>query len=430
MKLTNIHGGIHPKDNKYASADDIYIPKIDAGECFYVPFLQHRGTPAIPIVKKGQKVSTGEVIAVASNGVSVPIHSPINGIVTAITKVPHYLYGVCDGCIIEATSDSNEYIELDVKSDLAETIKDAGIIGMGGAGFPTWLKIKGAKSAETILLNGAECEPYLTCDYALMLNYYKEVLQGAVILKEYVKAKYVYIAIEHNKIKAAELLQTISNSFGVEVVVIPDKYPQGGEKQLIRTLLSKIVYQGKLPIDVGVLVHNVSTVKAIYDAVYKRKPFYERIVTISGIVNNPCNIMAKIGMTVESLFKNTNNFYDNSRQLIFGGPMTGVAITDEKMPIVKNIGAVLQLARLSNKEASPCIRCGKCVEACVMGLVPTDIERAYKLNNIESMQKLNIMNCIECGCCSYVCPANRPITQSIKAGKKRIMALSNIKDRK
>lgn len=426
MKITHIHGGIHPKDNKYAVADDIYKPNLTEEDLLYIPFIQHIGSPAIPIVKKGQNVAKGEVIAIAGEGISVPIHSPVNGVVLSISQVPHPVLGSTAGCIIQQTgSDDGAYMELDVSGSLVDIVKSAGIIGMGGAGFPSWFKIQTTGQIDSLLINGSECEPYLTCDYALMLNYYTEILEATKLLKDYLKAKYAFIGIEHNKLKAAKLLSKISSSYGVEVVVIPDKYPQGGEKQLIKTVLARTVYQGKLPKDVGVLVHNVATIKAIYDAVYRKKPFYERIVTISGVVKNPCNIMAKIGMTIKSLLNNTNNSYDMNNQLIFGGPMTGIAIKDDSMPILKNTGAVLQLPVVRVREPEPCIRCGKCIEGCVMGLVPTDIEKAYRNNDVKKMMQLNVLNCIECGSCSYVCPSARPLAQSIKAGKKRIMALKN-----
>lgn len=428
MKLTHIHGGIHPKDNKYAAADEIFKPKLTEEDVLYIPFIQHIGSIAIPVIKKSQQVVKGEMIAKAGEGISVPIHSPINGIVTYIGKIPHPTLGLVDGCIIEPTSDTEEYLELDVSGSLVDIVKSAGIIGMGGAGFPSWFKIHSTKQVDSLLINGSECEPYLTCDYALMLNYYKEILEATKLLKDFINAKYAFIAIEHNKLKAANILNDISKQYGIEIVVIPDKYPQGGEKQLIKTVLSRTVYQGKLPKDVGVLVHNVATIKAIYDAVYRKKPFFERIVTVSGVVNNPCNIIAKIGMTINSIFKYTKNNYDQTKQLIFGGPMTGVAVSNDSMPILKNTGAILQLPVVRNRIEEPCIRCGKCIAGCVMGLVPTEIENAYHNRDIKKMIELNITNCIECGSCSYVCPSSRPLAQSIKAGKKRVLAY-NQKDK-
>lgn len=427
MKLSVLHGGIHPRDNKYAAADEIYKPEIKEGDEFYIPFLQHRGLPALSVVVKGQQVRTGQVIAKAAEGLSVPIHAPADGIITAITKVPHPVLGIADGCVLKAVKQESGFMELENSDDLAEIIKSAGIVGMGGAGFPSWVKIKGVRRADTLLVNAAECEPYLTCDYALMLNYSEEILKGAKLLKEHIKAQYAFIAVERNKRKAAEILSKAAPSYGVEVVIVPDKYPQGGEKQLIKTVLSRTVYQGKLPVDIGVLIHNVATVKAIHDAVYLRKPFYERIVTVSGIVKNPSNIMARIGMTSEMVYGCTGNEFDERYKLIFGGPMTGTAVVGCQTPILKTTGAVLQLAVGEEREPMPCMRCGKCVDACVMGLVPTDIEKAYSTGNIDKMISLNINNCIECGCCSYVCPSGRLLAQSIRAGKLRVKV---VKDRR
>ncbi len=419
MKLSSLKGGIHPEDNKYAEAGVIRRPRILEGDEFFIPFSQHIGAPAECAVVKGQRVRTGERLAKAVSGISAPVHSPADGIITAIVKVPHPVLGAAEGCILKASGLEDGYMELEDKGDLAEMVKAAGVVGLGGAGFPAWVKIGGVRRADTLLINASECEPYLTCDYSLMLNYPEEILKGVKFLKDYINAQDAFIAVESNKKKAAAILSGLAPSYGAEVVVVPAKYPQGGEKQLISTVLSRTVPQGRLPIDIGVLIHNVATVRAIYEAVEKRKPLFERPLTVSGLVENPCNIMARTGMTAAVLFRETQNLYDGGKRLIFGGPMTGFEVTGPEMPVLKTTGGILQLERAEEKEPGPCIRCGRCVEACVMGLVPVDLERAYSAGNINMMIELNAASCIECGCCSYVCPAGRPLAQAIKTGKKR-----------
>ena len=419
MKLSALKGGIHPQDNKYADVAVLH-PQILEGDEFFIPFSQHIGVPAECVVVKGQQVRTGEMLAKAAAGISVPVHSPADGTITAITKVPHPTFGTTFGCILRASGTENGYLELQDNGNFIETIKAAGVVGLGGAGFPAWAKINGVRRVDTLLINASECEPYLTCDYALILNYHEDILKGTKLIKDYINAQDAFIVIEDNKKKAAALLGNLASLYGVSVVVVPTKYPQGGEKQLIHTVLSRTVPQGRLPADIGVLVHNVATVRAIYEAIEKRKPLFERLLTVSGLLKNPCNIMARTGMPAAMLFRETKNTYDIEKRLIFGGPMTGIEVTGEETPVLKTTGGILQLARTVKKEPAPCIRCGRCVAACVMGLMPLELERAYSGGNIDAMTKLHALSCIECGSCSYVCPAGRPLAEAIKAGKKRV----------
>lgn len=427
-KYKNLRGGIHPLDHKEADVSVIRDIEINKGDEFFIPFIQHIGSPSVAAVHEGEEVIKGQLLAECGAGLGSRVHSSVTGIVKSVSTVPHYIFGNVPGCIIEVTETEGEYCRIKGGATLSETVKEAGIVGLGGAGFPTHIKLSPKNHIDTIIINGSECEPYLMCDHALMLNKPKNIIQGALLLKEYLKASACIIAVENNKKDCIIKLSELSSKYnGIDVVSLPVKYPQGSEKQLIYSILSKTVPSGGLPSDIGVVIQNVATVNAVYEAVNFSKPLYERVVTISGDTQNPSNYKIPNGMKVSDIFSRTSNPYNNGK-VIFGGPMTGSSLSSLDIPVIKTTGGILQLNQKSREQIQPCIRCGKCSEVCVMGLVPRELEASFINNETEKNIKNGIMSCIECGCCSYICPSGRLLAETIKAGKKYAAKL--IKEKK
>ncbi len=419
---------IHIKDYKYLSEskqdEDIGLPNE-----FFVSLSQHIGKPAKPIVKVGDEVKTGQLIAEADGFISANLHSPITGKVKKIGAVTHPVLGKTEGITIECNGNdefafrggrTQEEVDRLPHEKVVEIVRSAGIVGLGGAAFPTHVKLQPKEKLDCLLVNAAECEPYITSDAVLFSLKYKEIFNAILLVKRILNIERAIIGIEDNKPDLISLIRENAPS-GIEVCPLPAMYPQGGEKQLIKNVLGREVPLGGLPSAVGVVVQNTATMYAIYEAVYKNKPLYERLCTLSGLgMNDPKNVWVRIGMPFSWVIEQAGGMKDNVIRVIAGGPMMGFAQPDLSSSIIKGTGAILAL---TDKEAyvgddwECCIRCGKCVDHCPMGLVPADIGLAIERGKFELSKEYGLMDCIECGVCTYVCPAKRPIVQWIKKAK-------------
>ncbi len=428
MKVKRFKGGVHPHSNKELTKDKP-IKKVKPPDVVYVPLSQHTGAPSIPIVKKKDKVKIGTRLSDPNGFVSVPVHSPVSGTVDGIVPVYH-----CSGKRIDAVkiiTEGEEYEEwigkeVDIsnlkKEEIIEKIKMSGIVGLGGAAFPTHVKLSPPpdKKIDTIIINGAECEPYLTQDHRLMLERKKEIFGGIEIIRKILNPERVIIGIEDNKLDAYEGL-TKDKENDIEIVLLKTWYPQGGEKQLIYALTGRIP-AGGLPFDVGCYVQNVGTTIAIYEAVKFSKPLYERTLTITGGVEERGNYLVPIGTMAKYLIELVKPKGEIGK-IIFGGPMTGISIITDEVPIIKGTTGIIILLKNELKEDAifPCIRCASCIDVCPMSLMPTNLEGLVHNEKYDIAEKMGIMFCIECGCCSYVCPSKRPLVHSIKLGKREIL---------
>ena len=435
-------GGTHPPESKGLTRDSKIQPG-PAGKQFAIMLSQHIGAVCEPLVKKGDVVQAGQKIGDSDAFVSAPVHSPTNGKVKEISLQSHAVLGRSPAVIIEADADDNLPKQpcfskftagFDDESYSAEQIcsavRQAGLVGMGGAGFPTRVKIEPSPRLpkETMIINGCECEPYITCDYRIMLEWTNQIVAGIKLARKASGCSNVFIGIEDNKPKAIEIMNkalgTYSNNDGVKVVPIKTKYPQGGERQLIAAILKKVVPTGGIPPMIGVVVLNVATAAAIAEAVACGSALTHRVVTVTGeAIANPGNYYVPIGTSVEDLIDCCGGVTKSCAKVVLGGPMMGVAIADLTTPITKTTGAITVLtkdqigrAKFARRQ-TPCIRCGRCIEVCPENLNPTKIAHAVKCDSLDIAEKYYISACIECGCCSYVCPANIEITGHIRTGK-------------
>ena len=429
MKLATFRrGGVHPADRKELSKDKA-IERLPLPSELIVSMSQHLGAPATPLKKKGDTVRKGEVIGSASSYVSADVHSPADGVVTDIRKVRVASGAVADAIVIKCDEEqSDPFTESydwrsESSEELLKLIRAMGIVGMGGATFPTDVKltVPMGKKVDALVINGVECEPYLTSDYRLMMEHPEELLEGTMAAAKILNPDQIIIGIEANKLDAAALLEEkiSANGYPIRVQRLMMKYPQGDEKQLLKATIGKEVPSGKLPLDVGAVVCNASTAFAIYEAVRFHKPLIERICTISGeSVNNPKNVIAPIGTKFSDLIAYAGGAKDDLVSLIGGGPMMGFAVADPDTPMVKGSGGVLMLPKMLDDVSFPCVLCGKCVQHCPMGLQPNKMFRNIKYGNYQAAMDLGLMDCKECGCCAYTCPSHLPLVQGFKLGKK------------
>lgn len=444
MKAKTFKGGVHPRgfpQNAGHEGKELSnkkeIEKFAAPQKVLIHLLQHIGSPAKPLVKRGDFVKKGQKIADATGFVSIPMHSPISGKVTNIDIYPHPAGSSGEAIEIEndgkdewedSLEDRTNYLNMGPKEMLSH-IQSAGICGMGGAGFPTHVKLSPPpqKPIDTVILNGVECEPYLTADHRTMVEHPDSVIAGLQIIMKILDAKKGYIGIESNKPDAIKIMrEKVKGVANMSVVSLHVKYPQGAEKQLIYAVTKRKVPAGGLPMDVGVVVQNVGTAWAIYEAVRYNKPSIERVTTVTGpIVKNPKNILAPIGTLVSDLINFCEGTYEDISKLISGGPMMGFALTTQATPIIKGTSGIVIFGEASIFETKEhaCIRCGGCVDVCPMQLAPTMIVDSVKNASYEEAKKLHITDCMECGSCAYVCPSHIPLVQWIKLGKLEVAKL-------
>ncbi len=434
MKRKTFKGGAHPYDGKKMSRE-CPIEILNPGDTLVYPLSQHIGAMAKPLVKAGDRVLVGQKIAEKGGFISANIHSSVSGTVKAIEKRLVATGGMVDSIIVENDGMYEEATpifsgnpdELS-KNEIIKIIEEAGIVGMGGAGFPTNVKLspKNADIIDSIIVNGAECEPYLTSDYRRMVEQTDKLVKGLkIVLKIFPDAK-GYFGIEDNKPEAIEaLLKATENEDRIEVVPLKTKYPQGGERSMIYAVTGRKINSKMLPADVGCIVHNVDTIYAIYNAVYNGKPLIERIVTITGdAVSTPKNFQVRIGTSFRELIDAAGGFTTEPEKIISGGPMMGFSFFNIDVPVVKGSSSLLAFIKddVSHEEPSACIRCGRCAAACPEHLLPMKLAALAGQNEPEEFKKLGGMECVECGCCSYVCPAKRQVTQSVRSMKKLIIA--------
>lgn len=432
-KLT-FRGGVHPPEYKEL-AESKSIEVLPLPEEIIIPVQQHIGAPAEPLVEKGEEVKSGQKICEAKGFVSVPSHASISGKVTKIESRPHPVGGKGLSIIIEGDGNDEQvssiqpeenYMDLDIE-EMKERISEAGIAGMGGATFPTHVKLSppSDKPIDTFILNGAECEPFLTADHRLMLENTEEILNGVMIVLKILNCKTGYIGIEKNKPDAIQAMKKMvqQKNYPITVIGLNVKYPQGAEKQLIKAIVNRNVPAGGLPMDVGCLVHNVGTAKAIYDAVSSHKPILERVVTVSGGgIKEPKNVLARIGTPIHKLIDFCGGLSDNAVKIINGGPMMGIAQYSLDVPVTKGTSGILVL---TDKEAKPripgpCIRCARCVDACPMNLMPNELANVLEYERFDEAHQLGVLDCIECGSCSFICPSKIQHVHFVKYGKLEV----------
>ena len=436
MRTFNL-GGIHPPSNKLSAGRPIQI--LSPPEAVIIPLKQHLGAQASAVVAKGDKVKTGTLIGKAEGFISANVHSSVSG---TVTKVDNMIDGSgisCPAVYIKTEGDdwepaidrSDSLIkECSLTSpEIINKIEAAGIVGMGGAAFPTRIKLSpppGSK-VEILIINAAECEPYLTSDHALLIEKGEQIMVGTMILMKALNVNRAVIGIECNKPDVIALMTKLSAGYkGIEVIPLKERYPQGGEKQLIDAVIRRQVKSGALPVSVGAIVQNAGTVYAVYEAVQKNKPLIERVITVTGKnLANPSNFLTRIGTPVSVLIEAAGGLPENTGKIINGGPMMGKAMVNTQAPVTKGCSGILLIAKGESfrRQTHDCIRCSKCVDSCPMGLEPSLLMSLTEYKMWENAEKNYVVDCIECGSCSYVCPANRPLLDYIRLSKTTVIGM-------
>ena len=441
-------GGVHPEENKITA--DVTTQVAPLPKQAFFPLSQHIGAPAKPVVQRGDKVKVGTLIAEAGGFVSAPIYSSVSGTVAKVDSVvdatgyrkPAIIINV-EGDEWEESIDRSEKLETVeahpelTPEEIVERIKVAGVTGMGGAGFPTFIKLcppPGAK-AECVIINGVECEPYITSDYRLMMEHADEILVGLDLLMKAAKVEKGYIGIETNKPEAIRLLtEKTANNDRVEIVPLKQRYPQGGEKQLVDAVIRRQVpAPPAIPVNVGAIVQNVGTAFAVYQAVMKRKPLFERYTTVTGKkLTHPGNYLVRMGTPMSDLITLCGGMPEGDNKLLAGGPMMGKALTSLDVPVCKGTNSITIISDndARRKDVQPCIRCAKCVSACPMGLEPFLLATVSAKHIWEKAEAEDITSCIECGSCQFTCPSHRPILDNIRLGKSTVMGIIRARNAK
>jgi len=431
---TFVLGGVHPPENKISAKASIEVlpipPKV------YIPLGQNLGAPAKPVVDKGAVVKVGQLIAKGEAFISANVHSSVSGKVAKVDDVIDQsgykrkaIFIDVAGDEWEGSIDRSETIirECNLSSEeIIQKVKDMGIVGLGGATFPTHVKlmVPTGKKADCLIINGVECEPYLTSDHRMMLEKAEEIMVGITILMKALKVEKAYVGIENNKPDAIAHMRQVASGFkGIEVHALKIKYPQGAEKQLIKALINREVPSGKLPIEVGCVVQNVGTAFAVYEAVQKNKPLIERVVTLTGkSVQKPANYMVRIGTPVSDLVEASGGLPEDTGKVISGGPMMGKALTSLEVPVVKGTSGILIIRESEARRPKMvnCIRCARCIGACPMGLEPVLLAQLSAAERWEDAEAERVMDCIECGSCHYTCPSGRPLLDYLRLGKNKV----------
>ena len=430
-RLDGYYGGVHPTERKERT-EHLALKNFPDPAEVVIPLSMHAGAPANPVVQVGDTVKVGQKIGEPAAFISAPVHSSVSGTVTAIEERGHATRGTCLSVVIK--SDGKNTLDESVKphksleeltpDEIVEIVKEAGIVGMGGAGFPTSVKLKPAKPVDTILLNGCECEPLLTADHRVLLEFADDVIYGLKAILKAVGAERGVIVIEDNKPDAIELMkEKTADLENIEVVVAKTKYPQGAEKMLIKRVTGRKVPSGGLPADVGCVVSNISTTKAISDAIQKGLPLIERVVTVTGEhVKNPGNFIVKIGTNTGDLLNYCDAELGEDITVKAGGPMMGFVLSDVNVPIMKGSNGIIAVDTDHTVE-QPCIKCGRCMDVCPMELSPLYFAKYADEENWQGMKEKNVMDCVECRCCEYICSSKIPLVTKIKAGKAAVRGM-------
>ena len=441
MLRTFPKGGIHPDENKLTAGR--MIENLPLPETVFIPVAQHIGSPALPVVARGEKVLAGQIIAKASGFVSANVHSSVSGTVSKIDSMTDSSGYKQTTVVIDVSGDDwvesidrNTEHRAEIRLSAGEIIDrclEMGIVGLGGATFPTHVKLKipHGRKCELLIINGAECEPYLTSDHRLMIEKGEEIITGTRIMMKALGVEKAMIGIENNKPDAINHLVKICNGHDITVHALRVKYPQGGEKQLIKSLTNREVPSGGLPVDVGVIVQNAGTAFAVYEAVQKSKPLFERVITITGKdLQNPSNFKVRIGTPVSKLIEAAGGLPGSTGKIVSGGPMMGKALSTPEIPVVKGTSGIILFpeSESSRMAVSPCIRCSKCISACAMNLEPYLLMTLSQKALFERAEDERITDCMECGSCSYICPAHRPLLDYIRLGKSSVFRM--IRERK
>ncbi|HMK43394.1 MAG TPA: electron transport complex subunit RsxC [Dissulfurispiraceae bacterium] len=433
MGLATFRGGVHPPDKKELAKQSAITPTRPPKRVI-IPLSQHIGAPCKLAVGIGQEVRKGEVIGTPEGFVSAPVHSSVAGKVTGIVDCPTAIGRMVPAVVIENNGseewaplkDNPDYLSLKPE-DLRAKVKDAGIVGMGGAAFPTHVKLSPPKEkpVDVVILNGAECEPYLTADYRLMIERPQDVVEGLKVIMRIVGVTKGFIGIEENKPDAVEIMsKAVAGEPNLKVITCAVKYPQGAEKMLIKACVDRVVPARALPMDCGVVVQNIGTAVAIFEAARYGKPLIERVVTVTGEgVREPKNLLVKVGTMIADLVEECGGLKEDTAKVISGGPMMGFAISTLETPVTKGTSGVLALPESEVRHADtfgPCIRCGRCIEACPMGLMPSMISITAEKGFYEETKAYNLYDCFECGTCTYVCPSKRPIVHLVRLAKSQV----------
>lgn len=436
MEVKQFLGGINIPHYKSFSEQKA-IKETSLPDEIVIPLSQHTGAPNEPLVKVGDKVKAGQKIGATDKFVSAPVHASLSGTVTAIEPRPFMLGDMVDSIVIavDKVQETVELTENDLEKmssdEIRAAVKEAGVVGMGGAAFPTSVKLSPPpdKKVDTLIINGCECEPYLTCDHRIMLEKPKELLEGTKLLMRVLEIEQAYICIEDNKEDAIEAVRQENDDPRIVLLKMPTKYPQGSEKHLVKAAVDREIPSGGLPFDVGTLIQNVGTCVAVYEAAKFNKPLIERVVAVTGQnVQEPQNLMVKIGTKLSHIIDECGGIVDEPAKVVVGGPMTGRSQETLEAPVVKGTTGVVVLPpdmAIEDMDYSDCVRCCKCVEHCPMLLYPNQISIYCEAGMVEEANQWNTMDCIECGICAYVCPSKRPITQLVQSMKPLIREMAS-----